>query len=181
MGKHVLLTTTIAMVMASCATPRVTEDKARNDGYHSFTASHRTLQVGEKKYAFSLSVRENTARPEAGREWFLLLGSDGYMAETTGLHMTFGNGTSCYLPALARHSSEKAQGDMEPQDAISGRFRYTAVYIMEKDILDRVERYGIRTVRIRSDKGTVEGVGYMNGLSLYITEARESLMKRIHK
>jgi len=154
-----------------------------DNGSHSIVVSPASLHVGGDTYLFSMGMRENISFPRRAKEWFLQISSERYIPEFSGLYLLFYNNTSCYLPRLEKHRSEKDRyskdiSDISDKVKKGKKERYTVTFYLDDDILVRIQDYGISKLRINTQNNTVEDGSCMNNLGDYLLKARDRILKR---
>lgn len=170
--KRTALLLLMAAALSSCAVTGIMRDDTDKNGMRTVVGKTREYAVGQGRYGFSVAQRQNILDQGTGQpEWYLYMASEDYIPSPSGLTLIFGNQSTCHLPELDDNPA------WQYMTGGNSRYRYSATFSLDRETMDKVRRYGIKKIRIRTGEDHYESEDFISSLSQQILTAREKFSK----
>lgn len=144
-----------ALVYISCSSPqKIRWDRTKNENIRHIGASGLDMKIDNATYSFGLTVFSNSTTTI----YYLQVSSLWKIEENCLVLLKLGNGETVKLVSenvnvgiIDWPSYSPIIGDSKPSGLISTQKTdyYSSIYLLQKDVLNKIELFGINKIRIQ--------------------------------
>lgn len=160
----------------------ISVDRIESDGRHQIMTTSKNFYIDDTGYYFSMKIYE---KPD-GIDWCLLISSFKYIPSNTEILLKLGNDDYIYLPC---NNVQIGSVTKPGHGTIIGNFilttptknidYYTSIYELTPEKIDKIEKFGIKKIRISTGEKYRDRTIHRNLLGKFVVRCRKKIQERL--